>query len=174
MKKHNHYGFTIVELLVVIVVVGILAAITIVAYNGLQARAKQALVESDISQIKKKIKVYKAAHGGTVTPTHDQLMTDGDLGNLQPLLVNGEYSCFTAMSFHKGNYCYYMWHSTGNNGAVYDGYQLYYWNYMDNTWHVASEWSTEYYGNVTYDVNDTSHPEWGPGDRPDNCYYGCA
>ena len=33
-------GFTIVELLIVIVIIGILAAITIVAYNGITARAQ--------------------------------------------------------------------------------------------------------------------------------------
>lgn len=35
-------GFTIVELLIVIVVIGILAAISIVAHNGVQARAVDA------------------------------------------------------------------------------------------------------------------------------------
>lgn len=39
MRKKQQSGFTIVELLIVIVVIGILAAITIVAYNGIQARA---------------------------------------------------------------------------------------------------------------------------------------
>lgn len=33
-------GFTIVELLIVIVVIGILAAVTVVAFNGLQTRAR--------------------------------------------------------------------------------------------------------------------------------------
>lgn len=37
--KHQRTGFTIVELLIVIVVIAILAAITIVAYNGIQQRA---------------------------------------------------------------------------------------------------------------------------------------
>ena len=40
-------GFTIVELLIVIVIIGILAAITIVAYNGIQQRAQAATVQSD-------------------------------------------------------------------------------------------------------------------------------
>lgn len=38
-KHKQQHGFTIVELLIVIVVIGILAAITIVAYNGIQNRA---------------------------------------------------------------------------------------------------------------------------------------
>jgi prepilin-type N-terminal cleavage/methylation domain-containing protein len=35
-KMKNHEGFTIVELLIVIVVIGILAGIIIVAYNGMR------------------------------------------------------------------------------------------------------------------------------------------
>lgn len=35
-QKHRQVGFTIVELLIVIVIIAILAAISIVAYNGIQ------------------------------------------------------------------------------------------------------------------------------------------
>lgn len=41
-------GFTIVELLIVIVVIGILAAIVIVAYTGVQKRAVSAEMQSDL------------------------------------------------------------------------------------------------------------------------------
>ena len=43
-------GFTIVELLIVIVVIGILAAITVVAYTGIQQRARVAVLMSDLKQ----------------------------------------------------------------------------------------------------------------------------
>lgn len=43
-------AFTIVELLVVIVVIGILAAITVVAYNGIQNRVKIAVIQTELAQ----------------------------------------------------------------------------------------------------------------------------
>jgi prepilin-type N-terminal cleavage/methylation domain-containing protein len=51
-------GFTIVELLVVIVVIGILAAITIIAYNGIQARAQASAVSSALDQTNRKLALY--------------------------------------------------------------------------------------------------------------------
>ncbi|RYD50381.1 MAG: prepilin-type N-terminal cleavage/methylation domain-containing protein [Sphingobacteriales bacterium] len=59
----NTRGFTIVELLIVIVVIGILAAITIVAFNGIQDRAKFAQKRSDLTTIDKAVKMYYADNG---------------------------------------------------------------------------------------------------------------
>lgn len=57
MNRQNkkQKGFTIVELLIVIVVIGILAAISIVAYNGVQERARVQRANSDLSAIAKAI-----------------------------------------------------------------------------------------------------------------------
>lgn len=62
MRK-KQTGFTIVELLIVIVVIGILAAITIVAYTGTQARATYTSYRSDIETINKAILLYQADNG---------------------------------------------------------------------------------------------------------------
>jgi len=56
-------GFTIVELLIVIVVIGILAAITIVSFNGVQARAKFATNQSDLDNTQKLIELHYAQYG---------------------------------------------------------------------------------------------------------------
>lgn len=52
-------AFTIVELLIVIVVIGILAAITIVSYVGIAQRANAATVQSDLSNAIKQIEMFQ-------------------------------------------------------------------------------------------------------------------
>lgn len=62
-KTTTQRGFTIVELLIVIVVIGILAAITIVAYNGVQQRARDVTRSSDIAGIQKALELYRVDNG---------------------------------------------------------------------------------------------------------------
>jgi len=62
-------GFTIVELLIVIVVIGILAGITVVSYNGIQERAKFATAKSDLAAINKAILMFYGENGYYPFPT---------------------------------------------------------------------------------------------------------
>lgn len=52
-------AFTIVELLVVVVVIAILAAITTVAYNGISNQAEDAAIKTELNQFAKKVETYK-------------------------------------------------------------------------------------------------------------------
>jgi general secretion pathway protein G len=56
-------GFTIVELLIVIVIIGVLAAITVVAYNGIQNRANNSARYGDLKAWVKHFELYKAQEG---------------------------------------------------------------------------------------------------------------
>ena len=58
MKWAEQKGFTIVELLIVIVVIAILAAITIVSYNGIQNRAKNQQVVTAVAAYYKALQSY--------------------------------------------------------------------------------------------------------------------
>ncbi len=69
MSSKNR-GFTIVELLIVIVVIAILAAITIVAYNGIQNRAKASSAQALANNAVKKLEAYNtlnSAYPATIT-----------------------------------------------------------------------------------------------------------
>ena len=48
-------AFTIVELLIVIVIIAILAAVTIVSYQGITARAQQSKIQTDLTNLEKAI-----------------------------------------------------------------------------------------------------------------------
>lgn len=55
--RDSKRGFTIVELLIVIVVIAILAAISIVAYRGIQERARDSVIASSLASAYKSVKV---------------------------------------------------------------------------------------------------------------------
>ena len=61
--RTNQKGFTIVELLIVIVVIAILAAISIVAYTGIQDRSRNSSALNVASQVAKKAEVAYALNG---------------------------------------------------------------------------------------------------------------
>ena len=79
-------GFTIVELLIVIVVIGILAAIVIVAYNGIQNQAHDTTVKGDLSAIIKKLELYKIE-----SPTEQYPVNETQLDNAKLKLTQGSY-----------------------------------------------------------------------------------
>jgi len=56
-------GFTIVELLIVIVVIAILATISIVAFNGVQKRANDTARISDMTTLTKALAIYATQQG---------------------------------------------------------------------------------------------------------------
>lgn len=63
MNKRQNKGFTIVELLIVVVVIAILAAITIVAYNGITNQSRRASMQNNLQQTAKLIESYKIETG---------------------------------------------------------------------------------------------------------------
>jgi prepilin-type N-terminal cleavage/methylation domain-containing protein len=61
--KRKQSGFTIVELLIVIVVIGILATLVIVTFTGIQQRARNTKRQTDINAIQSHVEAYYADNG---------------------------------------------------------------------------------------------------------------
>jgi general secretion pathway protein G len=68
LPKRFHPGFTIVELLVVIVVIGILASIVTVAYSGVQTRARDNVRKTDIMNLAKLLDLHYTVWGSYTQP----------------------------------------------------------------------------------------------------------
>lgn len=72
MANRRNSGFTLVELLIVIVVIGILAAIIITTYNGIQQRAYNSRLIAGVKQYLTAIEEYKAINGVYPPTTPEQ------------------------------------------------------------------------------------------------------
>lgn len=86
-------GFTIVELLIVVVVIAILAAITIVSYNGITNQAHNVSVQADLKQIAQQVELYHATHGTLPRGAafRDDVQTKvarGSYSDSEPLFIN--------------------------------------------------------------------------------------
>jgi prepilin-type N-terminal cleavage/methylation domain-containing protein len=144
-------GFTIVELLIVIVVIAILAAISIVAYNGIQSRAYNASLLAGINSYKKAIRLYAVDNGvypsafpaclngqaslgassnqcsdqSTTKPTFDDAIAPyiGSQPNLEAKVVTGSYGGTS-----------YQFLTTGQYNTYGGKHSLYYWLPGANEW----------------------------------------
>lgn len=156
-------GFTIVELLIVIIVIGILAAITIVAYNGIQTRAGIATAQSDLGSMGKRIQLY-IADNSDAYPTSDaaitQIMKDAGVWNETRTAKKQYVFCASAakyavVTFVSPNIPY---------GVATAGERVYFWstekanssyinNASDNNWTPNC---TQAVGTVTWRQSSTA------------------
>lgn len=94
MKKRKS-GFTIVELLIVIVVIAILATISVVAYGGVRQRAQVTAIVSDLKAAEKAFTAYKIASGtNNWWLDSDTSLTGGDPKISSILNNNAEFRNF--------------------------------------------------------------------------------
>lgn len=80
IKQAESAGFTIVELLIVIVVIAILATISITAYSGVQARSRDSIRKQDLATLAKATQLYAIDNGDNAEENCGLTMT-GDDGN---------------------------------------------------------------------------------------------
>ena len=112
-QHHQTPAFTIVELLIVIVVIGILAAISIIAYNGINTKAAEASLQSDLTNASKQLGMIHAEQGGYPSSLpSDAKATKGNTFHYDQLSSGSDY-CLTATSSNSSAKAYYISSTTG-------------------------------------------------------------
>lgn len=137
--RRSTSGFTIVELLIVIVVIAILAAIGVVAYNGTQNRAREATADASLTQIARKLSLYKVAH-------------DSYPDSLDTIAIQGGDDIVFDYSSAGGGYCL-----SATAGGITRSVSAISQTPTSGDCEIAlSKW--QYAGGVTYDgTNDQIH-----------------
>lgn len=73
--RKNQKGFTLVELMVVVVIIGVLVAIAVPVYNGVQEAAATNAADATIRTLNGAVAVYSADNDGAFPATADVLWT---------------------------------------------------------------------------------------------------
>lgn len=124
MKEER--GFTIVELLIVIVVIAILAAIVIVAYNGVQNRAKNSAAQASANTLQKKVEAYNAEKGA-----YPSTSATTDLATYQTSTLTGSGISIGTPDATTGQKTIKLEVCTAPSGAT--GYKITYWDFTTGT-----------------------------------------
>ena len=88
-------GFTLVELMIVVIIVGILASIALPSYQSYVIRGARANAEADLldlASLQEKIYLNSNAYTASVTTAYDGNATSGGLGRTNGLTTNGKYT----------------------------------------------------------------------------------
>jgi prepilin-type N-terminal cleavage/methylation domain-containing protein len=145
--RQKDSGFTIVELLVVIVVIGILAAITIVSYTGITARAKTAQAQANANSVVQLVNAY----------TSDSTANNGGNGTYPANVA--AWASYTTTTVPSG---VTVSNQTAGHPASTDGTNTIFYLPKGTTGGCISYWDTNanaaafmYVGNATTDVPAT-------------------
>ena len=106
--KKKTSGFTIVELLIVIVVIGILAALVVVTYNGIKQKDRDTKRKTDVKVLQGQLEAYWAnnAKYPTMTQLNDSAFRSANMKGLDPAVLQDPKGSSQAVCASTSSSCY--------------------------------------------------------------------
>src|SRR2546422_2241814 len=88
-KTHNPEGFTLLELVMVMTIIVVLAAVGVTSYQHIQLKARETILKQDLQTMRKLIDQY-AADREKLPQTLDDLVTTGYMRNVPIDPITGQ------------------------------------------------------------------------------------
>src|SRR5680860_490252 len=107
-------GFTIVELLVAIVIIGILATLTIISYTGIQQKAIVASINSDLDNASRSLKLFQVENNDDYPLTNDCSSTPAANSICLKSSPGNSYTVFETNNSGSRSFCLTVKNSTTN------------------------------------------------------------
>lgn len=121
-------GFTLVEILIVVVILGILAAIVIPQFTEASTEAKVSRVASDLQMLRSQVELYKVQHNDSVptsTADFDTALTTQDANGYGPYMQQVPTNPFASSDSNKITIGDTACSFDGSSGWYYDGNSVY-------------------------------------------------
>jgi prepilin-type N-terminal cleavage/methylation domain-containing protein len=87
--KRDHRGFTLVELLVVVLILGVLAAVVVFSVGGITSRGRNASCVTEVREVRTAIEAFKAQSATNANPTDLNALVTAKLLETAPSKASG-------------------------------------------------------------------------------------
>lgn len=106
-KNKKQLGFTLVELLIVVAIIGILSAVAITNLNSTKEKAKDAVVKDSLNSILRSVELCLHGEGNLTNPIANTDICDNNTYNKWPDLTTNNWTWESATSDATSNtFCY--------------------------------------------------------------------